>query len=118
MSNPFDPFRRPTLLDLVRPPAPPQSTATSELLGLLSPTPSGFGAAASDLSHAGGLFALAQQSRPRSEWNARFEHWERSESDAETQRIERARDMVRDALARNQWLRSQNIQLIAQGSFT
>jgi hypothetical protein len=76
------------------------------------------GAAASDLGLTGGLFALARQARPRSEWNERFEHWERSESNAETLRIERARDMVRDVLARNQWLRSQNIQVIAQGSFT
>ena len=120
MSNPFDPNQRRTLLSLLGPPTPPPSTAASELLGLLRPTPPQFGSgsAALDLGLAGGLFALSEQSRRRSDWNARFEHWERSESNAETQRIERARDMVHDVLAKNQWLRGQGVQVTAQGSFT
>lgn len=120
MSNPFDQNQRRTLLSLLGSPTPPQSTAASELLGLLRPAPPqlGFGAAASDLGLAGGLFALADQSRRRSDWNARFEHWERSESNAETQRIERARDMVRDVLGKNHWIRGEGVKVIAQGSFT
>jgi hypothetical protein len=56
--------------------------------------------------------------RRRQEWNDRFAHWEKSESDSETQRIERARDMVMAAIAQNDWLRSQRIFLAPQGSFT
>jgi hypothetical protein len=65
------------------------------------------------------LFGLLDESyRRRSEWNDRFAHWERSESNAETQRIERARDMVQQALGRNRWLNSEGTRIVPQGSFT
>ncbi len=127
MSNPFDdPFRRRNALaDLLRSSPPKnlltQGSAASDLLGLsalgsLAPTPSPFqptGSAASDL-----LGLLSEPYRRRSEWNDRFAHWERSESDAETQRIERARSMVQQALGRNFWLNSEGARIIPQGSFT
>jgi len=56
--------------------------------------------------------------RSRQEWNERFAHWERSESDAETQRIERVRNMVEQALGMNSWLASEGARIIPQGSFT
>jgi hypothetical protein len=71
------------------------------------------GSAASDL-----LGLLSEPYRRRGEWNDRFAHWERSESDAETQRIERARSMVQQALGKNFWLNSEGARIIPQGSFT
>jgi hypothetical protein len=61
---------------------------------------------------------LTEPYRRRTEWEARFTHWERSESDAETRRIERGRNMVQRALARNEWLNEQGVRLEPQGSFT
>lgn len=108
------------------PPSLPPSTIAAALLG--SPTPPvprplGLGAAILGVAEprvpAGLLGSLfSEQYRPRNRWEARFTHWERSESTSETQQIERARDMVRDALLQNQWLRSQGVTLAPQGSFT
>ncbi|MGJ5204370.1 hypothetical protein [Bradyrhizobium sp. HKCCYLR20261] len=56
--------------------------------------------------------------RSRIDWNARFAHWERSESDSETKRIERARDMVHAALELDSWFADQGIKIVPQGSFT
>src|SRR5690242_18746102 len=61
---------------------------------------------------------LMQGYRQRQEWNERFEHWERRESGSETERIERARDMVRDALSESAWLSAQGTRIVPQGSFT
>jgi len=64
------------------------------------------------------LTGLSASLRSRGEWNERFTHWERSESDTETQRMERARGMVRDALLSNEWLKGKKVVLADQGSFT
>ncbi|GEO17872.1 hypothetical protein MAE02_55680 [Microvirga aerophila] len=61
---------------------------------------------------------IREQYRRRREWNDRFGHWETAESNSETVRIERARDMVKSALAGNAWLMSEGVQFIEQGSFT
>ena len=101
MSNPSDPFqRRNALAGLLSPtpsnPVAQPSPGVSALFGALSPSfqPGGF-----DL-----ITFLNESYRRRSEWNDRFAHWERSESNAETQRIERARNMVQQALGKNRWL--------------
>lgn len=101
MSNPFDdPFlRRNALADLLSP-----SPLSNPLTGY----------AASDL-----FGPLSEPYRRRSEWNDRFAHWERSESNAETQRIERARNTVQQALGKNRWLNSEGAtRIVPQGSFT
>lgn len=121
MSNPFDdPFQRKNALaDLLgsSPPSNPltqPSPGVSALFGSLAPSPfQPSGSAVSDLF---GL--LSEPYRRRNEWNDRFAHWERSESDAETQRIERARSMVQQALGKNFWLNSESARIIPQGSFT
>jgi hypothetical protein len=121
MSNPFeDPFqRRNALTGLLRtsPPSNPltqPSPGVSALFGSLAPSPfQPSGSAASDL-----LGLLDESYRRRGEWNDRFAHWERSESNAETQRIERARNMVQLALGKNHWLQSEGARIIPQGSFT
>lgn len=64
------------------------------------------------------LGGLEESIRRRSSWNNSFGHWERAESTSETDRIERARDMVRDALVSNAFLTGQGIKLVEQGSFT
>ena len=117
--------RQPGLLsEALAPKAPvplPSSAIASALLGTLPPAPqamglSGTGGALGSFSLFGGI--LSERYRPRAQWEARFTHWERSPSDTETQQIRRARDMVRDALAQNIWLRSQGVALQPQGSFT
>ncbi len=65
-----------------------------------------------------GLLGLAQEYRRRSEWNARFEHWERPESGSEADRMTRARDMVRDALQISSALTLEGVRLVEQGSYT
>ena len=55
--------------------------------------------------------------RTRSDWNSRFEHWQRPASDTEEQKIERAARMVRDALAKNAWLTAEGVTVQAQGSY-
>ena len=55
--------------------------------------------------------------RSRSDWNSRFEHWQRPASDSEEQKIERAARMVRDALAKNAWLSAEGVSVFAQGSY-
>lgn len=66
-----------------------------------------------------GIFSGLEESiRRRSSWNDRFEHWEKAESTSETQRIERARDMVQAALSVNERLKAQSASLAQQGSFT
>jgi len=55
--------------------------------------------------------------RSRSDWNSRFEHWQRPASDSEEQKIERAARMVRDALAKNAWLAAEGVSVYAQGSY-
>jgi len=126
MSNPFDPFHRRNALTGLLGSLPPSNrlaqpspglsalSGLSGLSGSLAPSPSQpTGSAASDL-----LGLLSEPYRRRSEWNDRFAHWERSESDAETQRIERARNMVQRALGKNFWLNSEGARIIPQGSFT
>jgi hypothetical protein len=121
MSNPFDdPFHRRNALAGLLGSSPPSnplaqpSPGVSALFGSLAPSPfQPTGSAASDL-----LGLLTEPYRRRSEWNDRFAHWERSESDAEAQRIERARSMVQQALGKNFWLNSEGARIIPQGSFT
>lgn len=85
----------------------PSAAGLASLLGIQATPP------------ANTLAAIVEGSiRRRSEWNDRFAHWERSESGSETRRIERARDMVQQALSRNTWLESQGVRLAQQGSFT
>jgi hypothetical protein len=55
--------------------------------------------------------------RTRSDWNSRFEHWQRPASDTEEAKIERAAGMVRNALAGNAWLASQGVTVQPQGSY-
>ena len=55
--------------------------------------------------------------RSWSDWNSRFEHWQRPVSDSEEQKIERAARMVRDALAKNVWLTAEGVTVHAQGSY-
>jgi hypothetical protein len=116
MSNPFDTFQRRNALAglLSPPPSNPltqPSPGVSALLGALAPSP--FQPSGSDL-----ITFLNESYRRRSEWNDRFAHWERSESDAETQRIERARNMVQQALGKNRWLNTEGARIVQQGSFT
>lgn len=121
MSNPFDdPFKRKSALADLLASSPPSNPLTkpslgvSALFGSLAPSPlQPSGSAVTDLF---GL--LAEPYRRRGEWNDRFAHWEGSESDAETQRIERARNMVQQALGKNRWLNSEGARIIPQGSFT
>ncbi|CAN7344110.1 hypothetical protein LJR231_001953 [Phyllobacterium sp. LjRoot231] len=124
MGSLFDPpFPKPSGLSLLGAlMAPTSNTTQSEgLLGLgslISPTPVSPFAAALDIKGGGLLGLLSDQYRIRSEWNERFSHWERSESTSETQRIERARNMVHNVLTKNTWLSSQRVSLVPQGSFT
>lgn len=55
--------------------------------------------------------------RSRSEWNKRFEHWQRPASDSEEATIERAAGMVRDALGRSAWLADEVVAVHPQGSY-
>lgn len=66
----------------------------------------------------GTLTELAESIRRRGSWNDRFLHWERPESTTETQQIERARNMVQEALSDNEWLKREGCWLAQQGSFT
>jgi hypothetical protein len=127
MSNPFDDAfkRKSAFAGLLHPPPPSNpltqpSPRVSALfgslgsLGSLAPSPlQPTGSAVTD------LFGLLNEPyRRRSEWNDRFAYWERSESDAETQRIERARNMVQQALGKNRWLNAEGARIVPQGSFT
>ncbi len=123
MSNPLDdPSKRRNalagLLGSSNPLAQP-TPGVSALFGSFgsssAPSPFQPSAATSDLF---GLGPLDESYRRRSEWNDRFTHWERSESDAETQRIERARNMVQQALGKNRWLNTERARIVPQGSFT
>lgn len=113
----------------------PQQTALgsganglAKALGLQMDPPTSLGGGANGLARALGIqvdppavgiaAALERSIRSRGEWNERFSHWERSESDSETQRIERARNMVQLALDQNLWLRGEGVRLVQQGSFT
>jgi hypothetical protein len=122
MSNPFDPSQRKNALAGLLSSQPPSipfaqpSPGVSSLFGSLASSPfQPSGSAVSDLF---GLGLLNEAYRRRSEWNDRFAHWERSESDTETQRIERARNMVGQALSKNRWLNSEGARIVPQGSFT
>ena len=55
--------------------------------------------------------------RTRSDWNSRFEHWQRPASDSEEQKIQRAARMVRNALAKNAWLMAEGVTVHTQGSY-
>lgn len=118
MSNPFDDpsKRRNALEDLLRssPLSNPFTQPTPGASSLFGPSPfQPNGSVVADM-----LELLSEPYRRRSEWNDRFAHWERSESDAETQRIERARNMVQQALGKNWWLNSEGVRIVPQGSFT
>jgi len=117
-SPPSNPLTGSAASDLLGSPPPSnplsQLAGVSALFGSLAPSPfQSTGSAASDL-----LGLWNEPYRPRSEWNNRFAHWESSESDAETQRIERARNMVQQALGKNRWLNSEGARIVPQGSFT
>ncbi len=136
MSNLFDhPFRRrntlricfaprrPQIHSLAPPPPicwlpPPSNPLQSTLAGVFALSVL---RAPSPLQSTGSCclrsaWPLSEPYRRRSEWNDRFAHWERS--DAETQRIERARNMVQQALGKNRWLSSEGARIVPQGSFT
>lgn len=56
--------------------------------------------------------------RSRESWNDRLAHWEKAESSSETERIERARRMVINALSESQWMAANGCKIFEQGSFT
>lgn len=55
--------------------------------------------------------------RSRTDWNNRFEHWQRPASESEEEQIERAARMVRAALAENAWLVAEGVSVYPQGSY-
>ncbi len=55
--------------------------------------------------------------RTRTSWKARFEHWEKPASVTEGQSIDRAETLVRQAIARNAWLKSERVIVQGQGSY-
>ncbi len=57
------------------------------------------------------------KARSRSSWNDRLTHWERPASDSEEQQIERAANMVRNALSSNKRLTDEGITIHPQGSY-
>ena len=59
----------------------------------------------------------AKSARRRAEWNLRFGAWEKPPTDAEDTRLTRAEDKVKAALAKNDWLRGEGIQVRGQGSY-
>ncbi len=64
-----------------------------------------------------GLGIFSEAYRRRSEWNKRFAHWEKPASVSEEGTIERAERNVRVAIARNDWLTDENVQVSPQGSY-
>jgi hypothetical protein len=113
--------RAKALADALAPQEAPPLSPTAIAAALRGPTaPTLFGNGGSRLfgSSTPGLGGiLSERSRRRYEWEQRFDHWEESESDAETQRIERARNMVQQALSQNQWLHDHGVTIVRQGSF-
>lgn len=63
------------------------------------------------------LTRVFEQVRSRQSWNERLEHWEKPASVSEEGTITRAEKMVRDALSANNWLVSEGICLLPQGSY-
>ena len=68
----------------------------------------------------GSLFQVTENDsvRRRASWNDRFSHWEKAESTTETTAIERGRTTVECILSRNNWLISEGVRIVPQGSFT
>lgn len=56
-------------------------------------------------------------SRNRTEWNNRFQHWERPASEFEEAKINRAASMIRDALKNDPLLGPQHVDIEPQGSY-
>ena len=63
------------------------------------------------------ITALADRYRRRSEWIARFEHWQRPASVTEEGSLETAQKNVLGALAGATWMGSQGVMLHQQGSY-
>jgi hypothetical protein len=57
------------------------------------------------------------KARSRCSWNDRLAHWEKPASDSEEATIERAANMVRNVMARNEWFVGEGVQIAAQGSY-
>ncbi len=60
---------------------------------------------------------LLADSRSRSSWNDRFEHWERPASETEDAQIQRSAGLVQRALRNNAWLAREGVQVRPQGSY-
>ncbi len=58
-----------------------------------------------------------QRPRSRSEWETRFNHWRRPESETGEAKIEAARRRVQKALARSHFLHGHQWEIIDQGSY-
>lgn len=52
-----------------------------------------------------------------SEWNERLARWSKPASETEGDQIERAARMVRAALAQNEWLTDERVEVVPQGSY-
>lgn len=65
----------------------------------------------------GGIAGAVLSARRRSEWNARFVHWEKPASVTEEGTMERAQSLVSSAIASNSWLNTQVVVLTGQGSY-
>ncbi|MGE0210516.1 MAG: hypothetical protein AB7S41_02380 [Parvibaculaceae bacterium] len=83
----------------------------STLFGLPPPNPF----ATSILSEV--LANITRKPRSRSEWEARFSHWQRPASDTEEQKIEAAKRRIWRALHRSTFLPTRQWAIIPQGSY-
>lgn len=103
----------------------PDSPGSNPWLELLAdnpaPPPSGlgdiFGASPPQINALLGINAAFNNSRRRADWNARFAHWEKPASVSEAGTIERARSLVGNVVAGNDWLRAQGVTVAGQGSY-
>lgn len=65
----------------------------------------------------GTLLSLAGKPQSRSEWEARFAHWQKKASETEEAKIEAASARVRQALQRSTFLRNRDWRIVPQGSY-
>ncbi len=63
------------------------------------------------------LAEIGQKPRSRSEWEARFSHWQKPASDTEEQKIEAAQRKIGRALRRSTFLTTHQWAIIPQGSY-
>jgi hypothetical protein len=85
--------------------------ALSDGFGFVPQPPSPLNSLASLLS------GVSAKPRTRSEWEARFSHWQKPASDTEEKKIDAAANRIRLALRRSEFLPTRSWSIVKQGSY-